>query len=336
MSDESTGLASRQSPRKRAEDVRVGDFTMMVRVPHKPAAVKVYFDAEQVEAAQYAAETGGEVVALGRGCRAATVAARWLHHRSSWVPGPECVAQSRIGSRTRRVVHNSERHGVTVQEVAAALPDIATLQKRCLAVAMLDAILAPEWEDRRYLYTADWGDGAAATEIRDGSGNDCFIVYTPDGAFIKGLDHESPMAPGRSQPAQLWPGLVDDVPDVFADLVTVPAFAGLDGTLNATFCIWRQHHDTHWQTGAIHYIGLDGREDPDGAWGMLGVLTDPTPRSYRTFAASYFGVDPDLDAVGHVFDLRPLTHDVVHRINPHATLDDLGPDITSAGYPTGV
>ena len=218
---------------------------------------------------------------------------------------------------------------MTAQEVAAALPDIATLQRRCQAVPMLDAILSPEWVYRYYSYTADWGDGTAATEIRDGSGNDCFIVFTPDGAFIKGLDHESPMAPAPD----LWPGLVDDVPDVFADLVTESAFASLDGVLNATFCIWRQHHDTSWQTGAVHYQGLGNRVDPDGAWQMLGVLTDPTPLSYRTWAAGYFGVDPDLDAVDHVFNLRPLTHDVVRRINAQTTLEELAPDITSAKYP---
>lgn len=223
---------------------------------------------------------------------------------------------------------------MTAQEVAAALPDIDTLQRRCQAVAMLDAILSPEWVYRYYSYTADWGDGAAAAEIRDGSGNDCFIVFTPHGAFIKGLDHESPMAPGRSRTPELWPGLVDDVPDVFADLVTESAFASLDGVLNATFCIWRQHHDASWQTGAVHYAGFGDCVDPDGAWQMLGVLTDPTPRSYRTWAASYFGVDPDLDAVDHVFNLRPLTEDVVRRINAQTTLDELGSDITSANYPT--
>ena len=223
---------------------------------------------------------------------------------------------------------------MTAQEVAAALPDIDTLRQRCQAVAMLDAILAPDWRDRYYSFTTEWGGGAAATEIRDGAGNDCFIVYTPAGAFIKGLDHESPMAPGRSNPPELWPGLVDDVPDVFADLVTEPALADLEGTLNATFCIWRQHHDTDWQTGAVHYFGLGDRVDPDGAWELLGVLTDPTPESYRTFAAAHFGVNPDPVAVHHVFSLRPLTQEVVHRINPRATLDELGPGIISAGYPT--
>lgn len=160
---------------------------------------------------------------------------------------------------------------------------------------MLDAILSPEWEYRFYSHTAEWGDGASAAEIRDGSGNDCFIVFTTDGAFIKGLDHKSPMAPGRSRPARLWPGLVNDVPEAFTEFLTEPSFADLDGLFNATFCIWREHHDTQWRTGPIDYTGLEGRPDPDGAHQMLEVLTDPTPLSYRKFAASYFGVDLDPD-----------------------------------------
>jgi hypothetical protein len=57
---------------------------------------------------------------------------------------------------------------------------------------------------------------------------------------------------------------------------------------------------------------------------MLGVLTDPT-QSYRNFASSYFGVDPDPEAVTHIFNLRPLTLEVVQRINVHATLDETWP-----------
>lgn len=199
---------------------------------------------------------------------------------------------------------------------------------------MLDAILSPEWEYRFYSYTANWGDGAAATEIRDGSGNDCFIVYTSDGVFIKGLDHESPMAPGRRGPSRLWPGLIDDLPEVFAEFTTEPAFGDYDGLFNATFCIWRQTDDSRWRTGEIDYSGLENRADPDGAHQMLGVLTDPTPQSYRKFASSYFGIALDPDVVAHIFNLRPLSQDIVRRINARVTLDDLSAEIVSSGYPT--
>lgn len=42
----------------------IADFTMLVRVPGQPAAVRVYADAEQGEAARYASEVGGVVVPL--------------------------------------------------------------------------------------------------------------------------------------------------------------------------------------------------------------------------------------------------------------------------------
>ena len=42
----------------------VADFTMLVRVDGKPAAVRVFTDAEADDAAAYAAEIGGEIVPL--------------------------------------------------------------------------------------------------------------------------------------------------------------------------------------------------------------------------------------------------------------------------------
>jgi hypothetical protein len=77
------------------------------------------------------------------------------------------------------------------------------------------------------------------------------------------------------------------------------------------------------------------RHDPDGAHELLDVLCDPTPQSYRNFALTYFEVDIDPAALEHVFNLAPLTDQLVRKINPHATLDDLTRDLASSEYPTG-
>lgn len=53
-----------QRPRKRTDQVQVSDFTMLVRVPGQPDAIRVFTDAEAEEAKRYAAETGGTVVRL--------------------------------------------------------------------------------------------------------------------------------------------------------------------------------------------------------------------------------------------------------------------------------
>jgi hypothetical protein len=56
MSDNGSGQHVRQSSRKQAGDLRVAGFTMMVRVPGQPAAVRVYADAEHDEPTRYAAD----------------------------------------------------------------------------------------------------------------------------------------------------------------------------------------------------------------------------------------------------------------------------------------
>lgn len=53
-----------QKPRKRAEPVTVGDLTMLVRVPGRPHESRPFTAAEEAEAHQYAADTGGDVVPL--------------------------------------------------------------------------------------------------------------------------------------------------------------------------------------------------------------------------------------------------------------------------------
>lgn len=54
------GLSEHRPPARRRTD-KVSDFTLLVRVPGQPAAVRVFTAAEAPEASQYAAATGGTV-----------------------------------------------------------------------------------------------------------------------------------------------------------------------------------------------------------------------------------------------------------------------------------
>lgn len=53
-----------QKPRRRTEPVDVADFTMLVQVPGRPDATHAFTAAEDADARQYAAETGGTIVPL--------------------------------------------------------------------------------------------------------------------------------------------------------------------------------------------------------------------------------------------------------------------------------
>jgi hypothetical protein len=217
---------------------------------------------------------------------------------------------------------------MTVHDVAAALPEIATLRDRSRALAMLDAILDPGSESPYYSFDARWGAGEELASMDNGSGDAYSIVFSKAGAFVRGFDHESPMSPAVNDD-ETWPGLVDTVPAVFAGYVREPAF-GFGDVFEATVCLWRQAGDDRWHAGDITF---PGRADPDGARWLFRMVTEAAPAAYLRFAQDYYGCEIDAGAVADVYALRPLTREIVRRLNPEASPSDLAADITRIGYP---
>lgn len=64
MSQDNSAISVRHSPRPRAAGVTVADFTLLVRIPGKPATFRAFTDFERGEAAALAAEVGGTVIPL--------------------------------------------------------------------------------------------------------------------------------------------------------------------------------------------------------------------------------------------------------------------------------
>ncbi|MEU8894365.1 hypothetical protein [Nocardia sp. NPDC048505] len=190
------------------------------------------------------------------------------------------------------------------------LPGIDALRDRCRALATLDAVLSPEWGDRYYSFDAAWDDDQEMASMRDGSGNEWHIVFAPAGCYGLGFDHEAPADPR----------VFDAVPEVFAPFVAEPAFADFDGSPRATVCFWREPGDAAW--------GVSGA-DRD----LFELLLAGTPEAYQRWAADYFEAEPDLGAVRHVFELRPLTADVVSGLNPDLEPGALDADLIGIGYP---
>src|SRR4051812_44613786 len=157
-------------------------------------------------------------------------------------------------------------------------------------MAMLDAVLCPEWEFRYYSFNAAWAAGEQMGSMRNGSGDDFFAHFGPAGCWLKGFAHEYPMSPYREHPPRPWPGVLDTVPAAFADCLREPAFSVED----VTFCIWRQHGDKVWQVGPVEFP--PDHPDPDGSEFLLAVL-DSRPESYRTWASDYYDRDVELGDV---------------------------------------
>ncbi|UXY24328.1 hypothetical protein N8I84_40975 [Streptomyces cynarae] len=222
---------------------------------------------------------------------------------------------------------------MSVYEVIKQLPAIATVRDRARALAVLDAVLSPECEWRYYSFDSGWSPGEEMASMRDGAGNDYAIVFSAAGVYAQACDHESPMFLYHVAPPALWPGLFDSVPDVFRPYLDEPAFADHNGLPRATVCFWRESADSQWRCGEVHVPDED-MDDADGAEWLFDVLIAGSAEAYREFAEEVYEVTLDLAAVQAVFDLTPLTQEIVSALNPEVTLGDLAKDIAQIGYPT--
>lgn len=219
---------------------------------------------------------------------------------------------------------------MTAHDVARLLPDIPVLRDLCRSMAVLEAVLSSEWSSRYHSFDADWSPGEEMASMRNGSGDEYSIVFSAAGAYIRGFDHEAVMSPyGNDGP---WPGVLDSVPHVFRHWVEEPVFCDEDGMPVVTASLWREAGDDCWRVGEIEYP--DGESDPDGSAHLFELLMDPSPEAFQRFAEDYYGVIVDLDAVRHVYALRPLTQAVVTTLNAGLALEDLAEDLAAARYPS--
>ncbi|MFB7719846.1 hypothetical protein [Nocardia sp. NPDC056100] len=219
---------------------------------------------------------------------------------------------------------------MTVNDVAQRLPAIAELRDLCRSMAMLEAILSPDWVDRYYSFNAAWDEGQEMASMRNGSGDEYSIVFSAAGAYIRGFAHESPMSPYAND-GEPWPGVIDEVPDAFTPFVTEPAFSDQNKVPVLTVCLWRAATDDRWQHGVIEFPLGSG--DLDGSAELFQLLVDRSPEAFQRFAEDYYEVDVDLNVVRAVYDLRPLDQGLVSSLNAELTLADLADDLAAIGYP---
>ena len=205
------------------------------------------------------------------------------------------------------------------------LPDIEPLRRLLQSMAMLDAILCPEWDGRYWSFNAGWAKGQQMGSMRNGSGDEFFALFITAGCFIKGFAHESAMSPFRRNPKSVWPGIFESVPTDFASGLKEPAFSP-DET---TFCIWRRHSDKTWQVGSIEFPNLP---DPDGSEYFLSCLDD-SPETYAEWASDYYEMPVSTAAVRELYAHKPLTEVLVQQLNPETSLKRLAADIKEIGYP---
>jgi hypothetical protein len=113
------------------------------------------------------------------------------------------------------------------------LPAPDELERRCQALALLDAILSPEPRWRYFTFDAAFAPGERVARMDSATGDGWLIWFSPQGVVVRGFDHESPVSPWGREPIEPWPGLFDRLP---AKLRHGPRLE-VDGVESVTFCL---------------------------------------------------------------------------------------------------
>jgi hypothetical protein len=186
-------------------------------------------------------------------------------------------------------------------------------------MAMLDAILEPDWQYRYYSFNARWAKGEMMGSMRNGQGDELFALFNNRGAFLKGFAHESRIARISSE------RFYRDLPGAFEACRREPAFSPDD----VTFCLWRLIGQPAWSYGKVDFPFY---EDVDGSAYILSRL-DGLPRTYKVWASEYYERDVPIAVVEAIYRHEPLTDELASALNPEHSLKLLGPDISEIGYP---
>lgn len=218
-----------------------------------------------------------------------------------------------------------------VVDVAQMLPDIPNLVRISKAISMLDAILCEEWEFRYYSFNSFWNKedpSEMMASMRDGEGDHYFIWFMSEGAAIKGFAQEAVLNPVNNGGIH-FPEMFANFPLELSYFLKEPAF-DIDDT---TFAYWRRQKDNEWKSGDIAYPANAGA-DPDGSRDLLKIL-DGHPATYVQHAHDYFERDVMEADVNHVYQLKPLTAELLSRLGSERKLDQLADEIKEIGYIRG-
>ena len=189
------------------------------------------------------------------------------------------------------------------------LPPPVELERICKGLAALDAMMSEDWEDRYYSFDQAWNAKSKQrmASMRNGQGDEWFIVFGPHGVFVKAFWHEYP----HQNVAKIYQGL----PTPLRPQLKEPAFS----MRHVTFGGW--HDGTSWT--------LRGNAVPMAD--DLAILSGD-PKKYVAYAADYFEATLPVAAVAHVLSGKRLDAKLVKRISTERTLAELKADLAVIAY----
>jgi hypothetical protein len=204
-----------------------------------------------------------------------------------------------------------------------SFPDPRTLGNRAMALAMLDAIICPEFEYRYFTFDAAWADEEQMGSMHNGDGDHWFLHLGDAGAAIKGFVHELPRGEMRAMARHVQ----RSVPPTFSAFLHEPAFE-MD---SVSYCYWRSFGEPAWHKVEHPDAGLAMWSD--GSADYLSILLGPAS-CYYDYACDYFECAPPVASIEHIYAHAPLTASIVKSLNPQMSLADAHAAARQIGYPS--
>lgn len=179
------------------------------------------------------------------------------------------------------------------------------LLKQCQRLALLDAILCPEWDYRYFSFNAHWNkdNNEQMASMRDGTGTEYFILFSPQGVVGKLLVLETQLENSTSA--------LNQVPDVFQSFKTEPAF----DLENASGFFWYEFSKHEWyqvpstlQSEPLEYLQSD-----------LSY--------YYNWAIDYYEREINYSVLEQVANNLTINAEQLAILNPDLILSDLQPDL---------
>lgn len=206
-----------------------------------------------------------------------------------------------------------------------SLPPVTPLIKRCRALATLDLILSPEWQHRYYSFNSKWSEAEFMASMRDGCGNEWWIVFHETGwAALKGLNHES--SAWNKHGEKLSSALQQSVPTRLTGFSTEPAFRWNE----TSFAYFQETATGDW----VHVNDLTPYSADDWGEAPLFEHLSGEASDYVMFAKDYYEAAVDEQLVAQIFELHPITPALVASLNPSTTLEEISEELYGEiGYP---
>ena len=191
------------------------------------------------------------------------------------------------------------------------LPPVRQLKQKLQSLAMLDAILMAEWEQRFFSFNSHWSQNEMMASMRDGEGSDFYFLFDTNGAagkiYCKGYSLKENLA-----------SVLNTVPREFSSFLGEAAFS-IDV---ATCYLWQRGGDISWSVAPV--------ENPELP--LLAFVTDEG-EYYHGWAKEYYGLNPALDSIKAVFKQQSLTKELLNSLNAEVEMGSILLDVQEIGYP---